>query len=142
MRIFFDTNVLLDVLLFRTPHAEHSAKVLSLCAAGGAYGIFSVLSACNMVYILRRNGLSEAAAKSKVLELAMTIGMADVDSASVKDALRGDSSDFEDSVQALCAVNNRANVIVTRDKTGFVSAKIPVLTPTEFLDREIDDTEI
>jgi len=39
------------------------------------------------------------------------------------------------------AVNNRANVIVTRDKTGFVSAKIPVLTPTEFLDREIDDTE-
>jgi len=39
------------------------------------------------------------------------------------------------------AVNNRANVIVTRDKTGFVGAKIPVLTPTEFLDREIDDTE-
>lgn len=141
MRIFFDTNVLLDVLLFRAPHAEHSAKVLSLCAAGGAQGIFSALSACDMVYILRRSGLPEADAKSKVLKLAIDVGMTDVDAASVKDALREESPDFEDAVQMLCAMSNHADMIITRDKTGFLNAKIPVLTPTEFLDREIDDTE-
>ena len=140
MMIFFDTNVLLDVLLYRTPHVEHSAKVLSYCTVGGAHGLFSALSACNMVYILGRSGLSEEEAKSKVLQLAKTIGMLDVDAVSVKDALQGDGSDFEDSVQAMCAINNQANVIITRDKTGFAGAKIPVLTPTEFLNKEIDDT--
>ena len=138
MRLFLDTNVLLDVLMSREPYVEHSAKVLSVCATGNAQGLFSALSACDMVYILRRTGLVEAVAKSRVMLLAGTIGMTDVDVSSVADALRGNGPDFEDAVQALCAKRADADLVITRDKTGFVGATIPALTPTEFLNMEID----
>ena len=141
MIMYFDTNVLLDVLLFRTPHVEHSARALSFCANGKARGMFSSLSACDMVYILGRCGFSKSESKERVLTLAKAIGMQDLEAMFVIDALQSSSSDFEDAVQMLCAMSNHANMIVTRDKTGFANATIPVLTPTEFLNMEIDDTE-
>ena len=40
----------------------------------------------------------------------------------------------EDAVQRICAEDNGADVIITRDKDGFANASIPVMTPTEFID--------
>lgn len=42
-------------------------------------------------------------------------------------------SDFEDNVQIACADIVGLDAIVTRDKRGFQSATIPVLTPAELL---------
>ena len=52
-----------------------------------------------------------------------------------KNTLMKKQKDFEDAVQAGCAVECGADVIVTRDKTGFEDAGIPAYTPTELLER-------
>jgi predicted nucleic acid-binding protein len=44
------------------------------------------------------------------------------------------SMDFEDNIQIACAIANRLDAIVTRDKK-FQRSSIPVLTPAELLKR-------
>ena len=132
MKVFFDTNVLLDVLQQRAGFVVDSSKTLSLCAAGIHQGTFSALSACNMVYILH-GYFSRDWIMAEILKLSTILELLDTRAAEVKAALASGDSDFEDAVQRICAEDNGADVIVTRDKDGFVNATIPVMTPAEFL---------
>jgi predicted nucleic acid-binding protein len=84
------------------------------------------------VYILRNQFAGEVL-RNQVLALGSILDMLDTRAAEVKAALAGTDSDFEDAVQRICAEDNGADVIVTRDKDGFVNATIPVMTPAEFL---------
>lgn len=51
----------------------------------------------------------------------------------VYDAIANFAEDFEDEVQYRAALAAGADIIVTRDKPGFVNAAIPVMSPTELL---------
>jgi hypothetical protein len=42
-------------------------------------------------------------------------------------------SDFEDAVQAVCALGISADYLVTRDPKGFPALSIPDATPSELL---------
>jgi predicted nucleic acid-binding protein len=84
------------------------------------------------VYILRNQFAGEVL-RNQVLALGSILDMLDTRAAEVKAALAGTDGDFEDAVQRICAEDNGADVIVTRDKDGFVNATIPVMTPAEFL---------
>lgn len=42
--------------------------------------------------------------------------------------------DFEDDLQIACAVAAGLDVIVSRDRAGFVHSPIPVLSPAELLE--------
>ena len=95
-------------------------------------GCFSSLSACNIVYILR-NQFDDEVLRNQVLALGSILEMLDTRAAEVKAALASGNRDFEDAVQCICAEDNGADVIITRDKDGFVNATIPVMTPGEFL---------
>lgn len=53
----------------------------------------------------------------------------------IADAIVNFTDDFEDEVQYRSALAARADIIVTRDKTGFGNAEIPVMTPAEFLSK-------
>ena len=57
-----------------------------------------------------------------------------IDPADIKANLGADHPDFEDSLQIAVALSWGADVIVTRDKTGFVNSPIKVLSPAEFLE--------
>ena len=54
---------------------------------------------------------------------------------SVDWAIDSQMPDFEDAMQYECALAAKMDVIVTRDKSGFADAEIPVLTPTEFVSK-------
>lgn len=45
----------------------------------------------------------------------------------------GAFSDFEDGLQYYSALENKIDVIITRNKKDFKNAKIPVLTAKEYL---------
>ena len=55
MRIFVDTNVLLDVLQNRKPHVNASSIVWKACECGELEGVVSALTFPNIVYVLRKN---------------------------------------------------------------------------------------
>ena len=62
--VFFDTNVLIDVIARREPFYEDSAAVWTLAERGAITGLVSVLSFTNTFYIVRRLADLETARKA------------------------------------------------------------------------------
>ena len=139
MKVFFDTNVLIDFLIGREPFADEAALVVAMCDRGELDGCFSSLTACDIVYVLRR-AVGQSVLRRRIVELSEIIEMLDTRAIEVKTALAGEDVDFEDSVQRICAEENAVDVIITRDKTGFANASIPVLTPSEFASSYLSDS--
>lgn len=134
MRLFLDANVILDVLLSRQPFVNDSERVLNLCAKKEFAGCCSGLTICNLMYILRRHCTMDIARRC-MIDFSTYVDVVDVKSTSIARALHSPNSDFEDAVQAQCAVECGADAIVTRDKKGFTDSGIPAYTPTELLER-------
>ena len=68
-----------------------------------------------------------------VKEVSALIGLLPIEPADIKANLGTEHPDFEDSLQIAAAKSWGADVIVTRDTTGFGNSPIKVLTPAEFL---------
>ena len=132
MKIFVDTNVIIDYLTDRAPFADDAEAVVDVCVSEGNEGAITGLSACNAVSIIGRT-IGRRAAELLVKKVASLIGLLPIDPAAIKTNLGAEHPDFEDSLQIAAATAWGADVIVTRDRAGFVKSPIKVLTPTEFL---------
>jgi len=132
-RIFVDTNVLLDVALAREPHVQFSAAILDRCEVStGVTGLSSTLSMANFYYILSR-AVGAACARTAVARVRELLEVCAVGDKELGEALVSDFVDLEDGIQYFTAVNNRADVIVTRNTRDFRLAAVPVMAPGELL---------
>lgn len=131
MKVFFDTNVLLDVFLQRAPFAAASAGAWVLVEAGEIEGLVSVISFTNIFYIARRLRSGEHALEAlRILRSLFTLVACDA--SIIGQAIERGGKDFEDDVQYFSAVA-AAGVLLTRDGRGFPEGALVVLTPTSFL---------
>lgn len=63
----------------------------------------------------------------------MLIYVESIDFGKIIQALKDDHfSDFEDCLQTQCALNIRADYIVTRNVKDFAASEIPAVTPEDF----------
>ena len=132
MKIFVDTNVIIDYLVDRAPFADDAEAVIDVCTRDGNEGAFTGLSAFNAVYIIGRStGRREA--ELLVKAVSSLIGLLPIDPDDIKSNLGAEPPDFEDSLQIAAAQSWGADVIVTRDMVGFANSPIKVVTPAEFL---------
>lgn len=132
MRLFIDLNVVLDVLTRREPWFEHSAAVLSLINGMDREGYVAAHSVTTLEYLLSKHqGRGRAAAA--LIDLLALVRAVDVGHETLLQALSLGWSDFEDAVQAVCALASNADYLVTRDPRGFPALSIPVVTPSELL---------
>ena len=131
MKAFIDTNVILDVLAGRQPFFADSQRVLAYCEKNPGSGMASVVTFCTVAYVLRKSlGREQMMTMLRTLrKLLVVLPMA---ARTVDWAIDSGCFDFEDAMQYDCAVSGSADVIVTRDKTGFSTSQIPVVTPAEF----------
>lgn len=134
MKVFFDTNVLLDLVAERRPFLDDSREAISLGLTDGVEGMAADLTFCTVAYVMR-SLLQEDRLRIVLRTLLKYVSVVPVDAKAITDAIENFASDFEDEVQLRSAIAAGADVIVTRDKDGFVNSTIPVLTPTEFLDK-------
>ena len=134
MRVFLDTNVVLDFLTGREPFVDDAEEVIELCTHDGICGVFTTLSACNAIYILAKV-IGRREAEARLRQFVDLVGLVGVRPESITDNLLGSHSDFEDAVQLSEAATWQADAIVTRDKRGFADSEIPVYTPSEFLEK-------
>jgi predicted nucleic acid-binding protein len=132
---FFDTNVLLDVLLQRSEFYEHSARVWALAETGSIRGLAAAVSFTNVFYIVERLRGRDTA-RDTVRGILEAFTPAACDEAVVRQAARADLDDFEDAVQYFSALHAGADCILTRNVADFPRRPaLPVLTPREFLAR-------
>lgn len=132
MKLFLDTNVLLDIFMRREPYYDASAQVVYACERGQFTGGFTTLSACNIVYALRKQLGSEQTLEA-MRQLVRIIEPIGTSVASLLQSLEDPKTDFEDTMQSQCALEWNADMIITRDKSGFANCSISVLTPSDFL---------
>jgi predicted nucleic acid-binding protein len=132
VKVLFNTNVVLDVLLDREPHAEVSAQLLSLVDSGRLEGVVCETTVTTIHYLASR-AAGEAAAKRYVGELLALFDVACVGRPVLLAALGLDFSDFEDAVLYESALAGGAAAIVTRNVKDFASASLPVFDPPELL---------
>ncbi len=127
-RILFDTNVILDVLLDRQPHAEASTAVFASVETGIAEGMLAAYAVATIHYLVQKE-LGAVKARRIVSALLRVFGVAAVNGAVVQEALQSPLPDFEDAVTAAAARLAGCECIVTRDPKGFRASPVRPLTP-------------
>jgi predicted nucleic acid-binding protein len=133
VKVFLDTNVLIDVLANREPFYDDAAAVWTLAEDGAISGQISVLSFTNTFYIVRRLADEKTARRTLGL-LRDAFTLVACDGAIIRKAIDARFDDFEDAVQYLSAIEAGADCLVTRNESHFPdSGQCPVLAPAEFL---------
>lgn len=132
MKLFLDTNVMLDLLGNRDPFFEDAAKVVSLADKGKATLAVSALSFATTDYFLSKL-LSPVKSKEGLIKFKTVSEIVSLDENIIDKSLSSNFSDFEDGLQYYSAIKSDCNYIITRNTKDFKSAEIPVMTPQEFL---------
>lgn len=132
MRVFFDTNVVLDVLCRRESFYAASAEAFALAELRKVDGLLSAVS-FTTIYYLGCKLVGREQARTFITKLRDVFDVAACDSAVVNRAIDSGMADFEDAVQHFSAVQAGADYILTRNQPDFADAEIPVMTPAEFL---------
>ncbi|MFL6196958.1 MAG: type II toxin-antitoxin system VapC family toxin [Thermoanaerobaculia bacterium] len=133
MRIFIDTDVILDLLLAREPFFPSATELFLRVQAGEIEGFVSPLIFSNLFYILRKE-LSAPLAISALRKLKLLVRVLPVDERTIELALASSFVDFEDAIQYYTALEHGLDGIVTRNKQDYRSAKLPVFTAGECLE--------
>ena len=133
MRVFIDTNVFLDYIQQRQEGWREAEVIFYLAIHGDIELLVSDLTIANMRYVTRKDiPLEQFYAVMKSLRKYYTI--VGVGSASVDEAYRVESKDFEDALQYFSAEQAGADCIITRNIKDFdFSSSIEALEPQDFL---------
>ncbi len=132
LRVLFDTNVVLDVLLARAPHAAPSASLFDYVARKELEGCLCA-STITMIDYLATKAVGAAQARKHVQTLLDIFDIAAVSRVVLSDALYLGFKDFDDAVLHEAARHSGATAIVTRDPKGFANAKLKIFDPAELL---------
>ncbi len=135
MRVFLDTNVLLDTLVARDnpQFAKDAATILSL-GENGTFDLYmSALSISTIAYVLKN--MSPSVKKSIISDLVDIVEVLPSLPEHVANMLNGQMSDIEDALQVQSALEGRCDVIVTRNVHDFTLSEIPAITPADMLSR-------
>ena len=134
MKVFFDTNVLIDVAV-RTDEYPHSIKVVNeTLAHSGINPWVSAISLNNIEYIISNLGHRQKAYRLlRFIRDRFSI-IPFRKSVFVK-ALNSGSPDFEDAIQMASAEQLGMDYIVTRNTDHFRESEVPAVTPSEFLEK-------
>lgn len=133
MRVFLDTNILLDIVEARQKFLLASSNVFDLGIRGKIQMYATPLSFANCVYSARKNVGYEQAING-LKSLKSYVKTATMDDEQVVEALNSGMPDFEDMLQYKAAEASKCDVIVTRDKKRhFPSDGLPILSPEAFL---------
>jgi predicted nucleic acid-binding protein len=133
MKVLFDTNVILDVVLARVPFVENAAYLLEAVELGRIQGFISATTITDIHYLVKRHTKSTEIAITTIAKLLILMEICAVDRDVIQQAVDLGLSDFEDAVQVAAAVGASLDAIITRDVTGFVGSPILIMLPDELV---------
>lgn len=132
MKILVDTNVVLDLLLDRSPHAESAVAVFSLIEESTLEGYLCATTVTTIDYLLEQT-LPYEDARQALQKLMDLFEIAPVSRPVLEQALRSDIRDFEDAVIEQSARLVSADAIVTRNLSDFKRSTVTALDPVALL---------
>jgi predicted nucleic acid-binding protein len=132
MKTLFDTNIILDVLLDRSPFADDSSYLLAKVEESELVG-YACATTITTIHYLATKVLGRQAASTHIDTLLSLFTIAPVNRLVLENAIKLKFSDFEDAVLHEAALHAGAKYIVTRNTKDFKKSKLPVFEPKEFI---------
>jgi predicted nucleic acid-binding protein len=134
VNILLDTNIILGVLLQRTTWVTQATRIWTECKDGRLRVFVSSSSITDIYYITRK--LAGALQARKAIEDCLAVfQIMEFGREHLLDALNRNGKNFEDDLQIILAQKFALDAIITRDKSDFAVAVVPVLTPAELIAR-------
>ena len=132
MKVVFDTDVILDLLLDREPFSESAARIFSRAETGDVTG-YMCATTLTTIHYLATKVVGANRAKRHIRKLLSLLEVAPVHRAVLESALEGGIEDFEDAVVSEAARHVGAKAIVTRNIRHYTDSVIPAYSPVEML---------
>ena len=133
MKVMVDTNVVLDLLLDRTPHATNAAQIFSLIERNVIAGCLGATT-LTTVHYLATKVVGSQRARREIRKLLRLFEVAPVNRTVLEAALEAEGfRDFEDAVLHEAARQADADALVTRNESDFRKAVLTVYEPRELL---------
>lgn len=142
MRIYLDTNIIMDVLVGASrENYEYSLRILNAIKKNpGLFGIFSVQSLTDIAYSLTKYGPEKRKRfYEQAKELLKILILVTIRPTNANEAIWTEPSDFEDHEQILCAEDNDCAWFITGDKKLLenyqnLPERISVISPKAFIE--------
>jgi predicted nucleic acid-binding protein len=127
-RVLLDTNIIIDLLAKREPFDQDARKLFSFADKEKIILYTSALSIANLSYVLLRKMKPEET-KQILRKLRLLVGILSLDEKIINLVLNDNEfNDFEDGLQYYSALENKIEIIVTRNLKDFKNSRIPVMT--------------
>lgn len=133
MKLFLDTNILIDVIANRKPWVDEALVLLELAKQKKLTLIVADFSFINLAYITRKLFTQEEL-YALFSDLCLYVKVVEVGGMIIKKSFQKSWKDMEDCVQYLVAKREKVDYLITRNEKDFSDSDIPVLSPSEFLD--------
>ncbi|MBI9050612.1 MAG: PIN domain-containing protein [Anaerolineaceae bacterium] len=130
--VLVDTNILLDVFQKREPFYDSSARLLAAIETGHVQGFVTAHSITTIFYLFQK-GRSAEEARAVITNLLQIMSIAPIHQNTIEQALNLSFKDFEDAVQMICAVQCKADCLITRNIKDFQHPLLPIMQPIDFL---------
>ena len=132
-KLFLDTNIIIDLLAKRDPFYQGAAAIFSCADHKKCMIHTSALSITTTHYIVSQR-LKQEDVKSALGNLKLLLNIISLDDKILELALNDNIfSDFEDGIHYYSALENKMDIIITRNLRDFKHSKIPAMTASQFL---------
>ena len=132
-KVFLDTNFIMDLLVRGPEYSIDAKRVLDEGAIKDYQFYVSFLSVANFAYINRKG---EKARLRENIELICDLFIViPNDKNNLIQAWDYEPQDYEDALQYSSALSNKCDCIITRNEGDYSFSKIPIWSPSEFLER-------
>lgn len=132
MKVFLDTNVVVDFCAERKDFFPSAVKIIDMGIVGDIVLAASSLTFINVAYIMRK-GYDKEVVMRKLGELADLFEITEIDGDVIRQSIDKKAKDFEDCVQCFSAMTADADLIVTRNVNDFKDLPLPVMMPDDFI---------
>lgn len=130
MKILFDTNIVLDVLMDRLPYSDSAVELFSHVENGRLIGCLCGTTITTVFYLTAKP-VGTVKAKEEIKKLMDLFEVAPVNRHVLQSALLLEFDDFEDAVIHEAAINVGVDAIVTRNLKDFKKSRLPVYSSQE-----------
>ena len=131
MKVFIDTNIVLDLLLQRRNFLINAEKIFSLACKGKIVLYFSAVSFVSVTYYLGKHTNKDI--KAVLEDLCKIVKILPFNQRIIENTLHSNFKDIEDGYQYFTAKENNIRIMITRNVKDFLVDDISVVTPEEFL---------
>lgn len=132
MKIFLDTNVILDFLLEPRAHHETAADFIRTAMHANHPLVMSTSQATDVYHTVKK-ALGPDQTRHVLRRVFQICELYPTSETACVAALDSPLSDYEDAVQVEVAREARCDYIVTRDLRGYGSSPVPFIDPAGYL---------